>query len=100
MLQYPDGSEYTPTHSNLVEYLYSQVYVQVNQLHIYSGIVLHKNMIRSVQKLDQLYERNGFRCNKSTKYVWDLEVEFKYGQIYLIPLLVLNNYNLLDMARS
>ena len=100
MFQYPDVEDYTVTHDKVVEYLYSKVDIEVNQLQIYWEIVVLWKGIKAAQNLNQLYDRNVHKYNKNTTGGWYLEMEWKYGSTYWIPLSVLKKNIALYVARN
>ena len=60
------------TYSKVIENRYSQVGTEVNQLHIYRGIVGHQKGRHAVDKANQFSEKNGRRYKKKTTVVWDM----------------------------
>ena len=99
LVQYPNGSEDMLTYAKVLDNLCSQVDVEYNQINIYSGIFGHCKGIRAVKKADEFYESNSLQYRKNITAKWELDIEWKYGSISWIPILVLNNDNPLYVER-
>ena len=99
-VKFPDGSIYKYG-TNIIAYnIYSQVYSEVFSHPIPSGILDFAKDTTAVQKGDQYIITNSrqLRMIKSTVR-WNLLISWKGGSKQWIPLLVMKEYNPIEVAK-
>ena len=79
IVEFPDGMEGEYTPNLIAENLYAQCNPDGQQFTLLSSIIDHKRDHTAIEKIDQIFIRNGRQQKKKTTKGWSLCIEWKDG---------------------